>query len=177
MRRQKGEKCNTLCRREKAEFTEGSMLADLNTVSLHWQGKVHKTMQSLLVLLDQHISQEALHASLLQSRTCPAEGFGAAASEHSPEVCVSQDGCRLCSRGCSRVPRAVLQSRSLLCPRGCVPGQGLCRLPGSALHTQHSALSLPGDLPRALWGDVGGKEPPAGQGRAGAFCCHSCCLR
>ena len=32
---------------------------------------------------------------------------------------------------------------------------GLCRLPGSA-------LSLPGELPRALRGDVWGKEPPAG---------------
>ena len=92
-----------------------------------------------------------------------------------------QDGCRLCSRGCSRVPRAVVQSRSLLWPRGCVPGQGLCRLPGSA-------LSCPGSCPGRCGETCGGKEPPgtagqgragqgrAGQGRAGAFCCHSCCL-
>ena len=55
-----------------------------------------------------------------------------------------------------------MQSRSLLCPRGCVPGQGLCRLPGSA-------LSVPGELPRALRGDVWGEGAPgrAGQGRAG----------
>jgi len=55
-----------------------------------------------------------------------------------------------------------VQSRSLLCPRGCVPGQGLCRLPGSA-------LSVPGELPRALRGDVWGEGAPgrAGQGRAG----------
>ena len=46
---------------------------------------------------------------------------------------------------------------SLLCPRGCVPGQGLCRLPGSA-------LSLPGELPRALRGDVWGEGTPR-QGR------------
>jgi len=49
-----------------------------------------------------------------------------------------------------------------------VPGQGLCRLPGSA-------LSLPGELPRALRGDMWGEGAPR-QGRAGAFCCHSCCL-
>ena len=41
--------------------------------------------------------------------------------------------------------------------RGCVPGQGLCRLPGSA-------LSLPGELPRALRGDVWGEGAPR-QGR------------
>ena len=49
-----------------------------------------------------------------------------------------------------------------------MPGQGLCRLPGSA-------LSLPGEQPRALRGDVWGEGAPR-QGRAGAFCCHSCCL-
>ena len=41
--------------------------------------------------------------------------------------------------------------------RGCVPGQGHCRLPGSA-------LSLPGELPRALWGDMWGEGAPQ-QGR------------
>ena len=40
-------------------------------------------------------------------------------------------------------------------------GQGLCRLPGSA-------LSLPGELPRALRGEAaGGRSPP---GRAGSCC-------
>jgi len=34
-----------------------------------------------------------------------------------------------------------------------VPGQGLCRLPGSA-------LSLPGELPRVLWRDVKGEGAP-----------------
>ena len=81
---------------------------------------------------------------------------------------MSHVGCRLCSRGCSRVPRAVLQSRVPAEPQGLCAGQGLCRLPGSA-------LSLPGELPRALRGDVWGEGAPR-QGRAGAFCCHSCCL-
>ena len=62
--------------------------------------------------------------------------------------------------------------------------QGLCAgagtLPPARLSTQ-----LPGELPRALRGDVWGEGAPrhgragqgrAGQGRAGAFCCHSCCL-
>ena len=87
----------------------------------------------------------------------PADGFHAAASEHSPEGCVSQDGCRLCSLGAAGCPWLWCRAGSLLCPRGCVPGQGLCRLPGSA-------LSLPGELPRALRGDVWGEGAPR-QGR------------
>ena len=70
--------------------------------------------------------------------------------------------------GAAGCPGLWCRAGSLLCPRGCVPGQGLCRLPGSA-------LSLPGELPRALRGDVWGEGAPR-QGRAGAFCCHSCCL-
>ena len=70
---------------------------------------------------------------------------------------MSHVGCRLCSRGCSRVPRAVLQSRVPAEPQGLCAGQGLCRLPGSA-------LSLPGELPRALRGDVWGEGAPR-QGR------------
>ena len=74
-----------------------------------------------------------------------------------------------CSAGdAAGCPGLWCRAGSLLCPRGCVPGQGLCRLPGSA-------LSLPGELPRALWRDVRGEGAPR-QGRAGAFCCHSCCL-
>ena len=71
---------------------------------------------------------------------------------------MSHVGCRLCSRGCSRVPRAVLQSRVPAEPQGLCAGQGLCRLPGSA-------LSLPGELPRALRGDVWGEGAPW-QGRS-----------
>ena len=70
--------------------------------------------------------------------------------------------------GAAGCPGLWCRAGSLLCPRGCVPGQGLCRLPGSA-------LSLPGELPRVLRGDVWGEGAPR-QGRAGAFCCHSCCL-
>ena len=72
------------------------------------------------------------------------------------------------ARGAAGCPGLWCRAGSLLCPRGCVPGQGLCRLPGSA-------LSLPGELPRALRGDVWGEGAPR-QGRAGAFYCHSCCL-
>ena len=108
-----------------------------------------------------HCTSGCRHSMLLYQgkRSAPAEVIYAKESEHSPEGCVCQDGCRLCSRGCSRVPRAVVQSRSLLWPRGCVPGQGLCRLPGSA-------LSPPRELPRALRGDVSGEGAPsrAGQG-------------
>ena len=43
-------------------------------------------------------------------------------------------------------------------PGACVLGQGLCHLPGSA-------LSLPGELPTALWGEgEGGRSSPC-QGR------------
>ena len=59
--------------------------------------------------------------------------------------------------GAARCPGLWCRAGSLLCPRGCVPGQGLCRLPGSA-------LSLPGELPRALRGDVWGEGAPR-QGR------------
>ena len=64
-----------------------------------------------------------------------------------PEVQLGTQDCRAEQGPCC----------ALLCPRGCVPGQGLCRLPGSA-------LSLPGELPRALRGDVWGEGDPR-QGR------------
>ena len=35
--------------------------------------------------------------------------------------------------GAAGCPGLQCRAGSLLCPRGCVPGQGLCRLPGSAL--------------------------------------------
>ncbi len=124
-------------------------------------------------------------------------------SEHSPEGCVPQDGCRLCSRGCSRVPRAVVQSRVPAVPQGLCAGAGTlpparlstqpargaaqgaagrrgpCCAPGAvcrgrdsaACQAQHSAC--PGSCPGRCGETCGGKEPP---GRAGAFCCHSCCL-
>ena len=101
-------------------------------------------------------------------RPAPAEGFSASLSEHSPEGCVSQDGCRLCSRGCSRVPRAVVQSRV-----PAVPHTGaVCRgRDSAACQAQHSAC--PGSCPGRCRETCRGKEPP---NRAGAFCCHSCCL-
>ena len=49
-------------------------------------------------------------------RLALAEGFHSAASEHSPEGCVSQDGCILCSGGAAGCPglscRAVTLDRA-----------------------------------------------------------------
>ena len=87
------------------------------------------------------------------------KGFGAAASEHSPEGCVSQHGCRLCSRGCSRVPRAVVQSRVPAVPQGLCAGAGT--LPPARLSTQPARGAAQGAAGRR----VGGRSPPAGQGR------------
>ena len=83
---------------------------------------------------------------------------------------MSQDGCRLCSEGYSRVPRAVVQSRVPAVPQGLCAGAGT--LPPARLSTQPARGAAQGAAGRR----VGGRSPPAGQGRAGAFCCHSCCL-
>ena len=89
--------------------------------------------------------QLQLRASVLQCQStalraaCPRTAAGCAAG------------------GAAGCPGLWCRAGSLLCPRGCVPGQGLCRLPGSA-------LSLPGELPRALRGDVWGEGAPR-QGR------------
>ena len=80
-------------------------------------------------------------------------------SEHSPEGCMSQDGCRLCSRGCSRVPRAVVQSRVPAVPQGLCAGAGT--LPPARLSTQPARGAAQGAAGRR----VGGRSPPAGQGR------------
>ena len=92
-------------------------------------------------------------------RPAPAVGFCASLSEHSPEGCVSQDGCRLCSRGCSRVPRAVVQSRVPAVPQGLCAGAGT--LPPARLSTQPARGAAQGAAGRR----VGGRSPPAGQGR------------
>ena len=92
----------------------------------------------------------------------PAEGFRAAASEHSPQFCMSQDGCRLCSRGCSRVPRAVVQSRVPAVPQGLCAGVGT--LPPARLSTQPARGAAQGTAGRR----VGGRSPPAGQGPSAA---------
>ena len=74
----------------------------------------------------------------------------------------------VCRRGCSQgCPGLSLRAGSLQ-PRGCVLGQGLCRLPGSA-------LSLPGELPTALWGEaVWGRRDPR-QGRV-LLLWRGCCV-
>ena len=89
----------------------------------------------------------------------PDEGFHASVSEHSPEGCVPQDGCRLCSRGCSQVPRAVVQSRVPAVPQGLCAGAGT--LPPARLSTQPARGAAQGAAGRR----VGGRSPPAGQGR------------
>ena len=97
-----------------------------------------------------------------RERPVTAEGFCAAVSEHSPEGCVSQDGCRLCSRGCSRVPRAVVQSRVPAVPQGLCAGAGT--LPPARLSTQPARGAAQGAAGRR----VGGRSPPAGQGPSAA---------
>ena len=91
-------------------------------------------------------------------RAAPAEGFGASLSEHSPEGCVSQDGCSLCRLGAAGCPGLWCRAGSLLCPRGCVPGQGL---PPARLSTQPARGAAQGAAGRR----VGGRSPLAGQGR------------
>ena len=97
-------------------------------------------VKSLLLQLRATVLQ---HQSTALRAACPSMAAGCAAG--------AAGGC----------PGLSCRAGSLLCPRGCVPGMGLCRLPGSA-------LSLPGELPR---GDVWGEGAPQ-QG----LCCHSCCL-
>ena len=92
------------------------------------------------------------------NRSAPNQGF----CEHSPEGCVSQDGCRLCSRGCSRVPRAVVQSRVPAVPQGLCAGAGT--LPPARLSTQPARGAAQGAAGRR----VGGRSPPAGQGPSAA---------
>ena len=63
--------------------------------------------------------------------------------------------------------------------QSCGAEQGPCCAPGAvcrgrdsaACQAQHSAC--PGSCPGRCGETCGGKEPPS---RAGAFCCHSCCL-
>ena len=95
-------------------------------------------------------------------RLALAEGFHSAASEHSPEGCVSQDGCRLFSQGCSRVPRAVVQSRVPAVPQGLCAGAGT--LPPARLSTQPARGAAQGAAGRR----VGGRSPAAGQGPSAA---------
>ena len=96
-----------------------------------------------LLIMEKELLQ--MRASVLQCQStalraaCPRTAAGCAAG------------------GAAGCPGLWCRAGSLLCPRGCVPGQGLCRLPGSA-------LSLPGELPRALRGDVWGEGAPR-QGR------------
>ena len=69
-----------------------------------------------------------------------------------------------------QVPIPVMQSRVPAVPRGLCAGAGT--LPPARLSTQPAQGAAQGAAGRR----VGGRSPLAGQGRAGAFCCHSCCL-
>ena len=69
-----------------------------------------------------------------------------------------------CEGGCAaRGAQGCPSEQGPCTPGSCVLGQGLCRLPGSA-------LSLPGELPTALWGEAMGRrygwkeQPLSGQG-------------
>ena len=70
-----------------------------------------------------------------------------------------QEGLQGCDAGCAARAIQSCSSDQGPCSPGCyVLGQGFSRLPGSA-------LSLPGELPTALWGEaVGGRSDPR-QGR------------
>lgn len=68
---------------------------------------------------------------------------------------------RGCRQGC---PGLWCRAGSLLCPRGCVPGQGLCILPGSALSLTEE--------PRRLGRGRAGQELPAKR----RHFLHSACL-
>ena len=74
-----------------------------------------------------------------------------------------------CEGGCAARGAQGCPSQQGPCtPGGCVLGQGLCRLPGSA-------LSLPGELPTVLWGEgVGGRSSPC-QGRV-LLLLRGCCM-
>ena len=64
-----------------------------------------------------------------------------------------------CEAGCAARGAEGCPSEQGPCtPGGCVPGQGLCRLPGSA-------LSLPGELPMTPWGEAVGGRSHSLQGR------------
>ena len=64
-------------------------------------------------------------------RLALAEGFHSAASEHSPEGCVSQDGCILCSGGAAGCPGLSCRAQSLwtVLPGRCVGSWGRKRPP------------------------------------------------
>ena len=70
-------------------------------------------------------------------RLALAKGFHSAASEHSLEGCVSQDGCILCSRGAAGCPGLSYRAQSLwtVLPGRCVGSWGRRRLHGVLLAT------------------------------------------
>ena len=114
-------------------------------VSLNLRQPIADQAEDTPCFLTVEKDQLQLRASVLQCQStalraaCPRTAAGCAAG------------------GAAGCPGLWCRAGSLLCPRGCVPGQGLCRLPGSA-------LSLPGELPRALRGDVWWEGAPR-QGR------------
>ena len=134
------------------------MLTALDKVSLSLQA-MQLLFLEVSLNLRQPIADQAEDTPSCGEGPAPAECFRAAVSEHSPEGCVSQDSCRLCSRGCSRVPRAVVQSRVPAVPQGLCAGAGT--LPPARLSTQPVRVAVKGAAGRR----VGGRSPPAGQGR------------
>jgi len=118
------------------ELTGGAFLTILDKVSLFLQ-EMNLLFLERSLNLGHPIADQAADTQCfftVEKDLLHAEGFRAAASEHSPEGCVSQDSCRLCSRGCSRVPRAVVQSRVPAVPQGLCAGAGT-----AACQAQHSA--------------------------------------
>ena len=141
------------------ELTGGAFFTALETVSVRLNAmQVH--LQEGWLNLGHSKADQAADTLFLShgNRSAPNHGF----PEHSPEGCVSQDSCRLCSRGCSRVPRAVVQSRVPAVPQGLCAGAGT--LPPSRLSIQPARGAAQGAAGRR----VGGRSPPAGQGPSAA---------
>ena len=141
------------------EFTGGAFLTALETVSVRLNAMQVHLQEGWLNLGHSKADQAADTLFLYHgNRWKPNQGF----HEHSPEGCVCQDGCRLCSRGCSRVPRAVVQSRVPAVPQGLCAGAGT--LPPARLSTQPARGAAQGAAGRR----VGGRSPLAGQGPSAA---------
>ena len=122
--------------RAGCDFTAGALLTVIEKVSLLEQ-KMELCIPGGITNSGTYHSRSGFRHSVFlycRKRPAPDEGFRAAASEHRPEGCVSQDGCRLCSRGCSWVPRAVVQSRVPAVPQGLCAGAGT--LPPAMLSIQ-----------------------------------------
>ena len=150
-------------------------LTALDTVSLWRQGKEAAVRGG--ISKSWHIPQpmesfrKALTASLLwRRRTCSKAGLPCCTVRgRGHDGCISQGWPKGCEAGCAgRGAQGCPSEQGPFTPGGCVLGQGLCRLPGSA-------LSLPGELPTGLWGEGVGGRSDLQQGRV-LLLLRECCM-